>query len=193
MRMGAIVLALVGFLAVAEPAGAQDEVVGSVAEAQGVVVGEVVEAQDAGVVDPDAEADPVPERPNGARVLIASAAYPGLGQFLNGSERKAAIIGGTEMVLLAQLLLEDRWTRNALRHYRETGDIDYFDEYSTHYDRRQSLIWWAAIVALYSIVDAYVDAHLSGFEEGVPTGFGAAVAAAPDEDGGFRVGLEVRF
>ncbi len=133
-------------------------------------------------------------RPNGGRVLVASAAYPGLGQLLNGTERKAAIVGGAEALLIAQLLLEDRWTRYALKNYRETGDNDYFEEYSEHFDRRQTLLWWTAILALYSITDAYVDAHLSGFDDSTPGGLDAAVAASPALGGdGFRVGFEVRF
>jgi hypothetical protein len=46
-----------------------------------------------------------------AESLVASAVYPGLGQLLNGSEHKAAIIGGVEAFLIARLVLEDRWTR----------------------------------------------------------------------------------
>lgn len=132
-------------------------------------------------------------RPNGSRVLIASAAYPGLGQLLNGTERKAAIIGGAEALLIAQLILEDRWTRYALKNYRETGDNDYFEEYSEHFDRRQTLIWWTSILALYSIADAYVDAHLSGFDDDMPGRVDAAMAASPVGGDGFRVGFEVRF
>ena len=145
-------------------------------------------------VSPGAAVPPPETRPNGGRILIASAAYPGLGQLLNGTERKAAIVGGAEALLIAQLLLEDRWTRYALKNYRETGDSDYFDEYSEHFDRRQTLIWWTAILALYSITDAYVDAHLSGFDDNIPGGLDAAVAASPAVGGdGFRVGFEVRF
>jgi hypothetical protein len=140
------------------------------------------------------EASTAAAKPNGSKVLIASAVYPGLGQLLNGTERKAAIIGGVEAALLAQLLLEDRWTRNALRHYRETGGIAYFDEYSEHFDRRQTLIWWTALIALYSVADAYVDAHLSGFDESAPGRLAPALAASPGAGGdGFRLGFEVRF
>jgi len=163
-----------------------------VAVAPMTATGQTVEG-DGGPAAPAAGTAAPVGRPNGGRVLIASAAYPGLGQLMNGTERKAAIIGGAEALLIAQLLLEDRWTRYALKNYRETGDNDYFDEYSEHFDRRQTLIWWTAILALYSIADAYVDAHLSGFDENTPGGLDAAVAAAPDGGDGFRVGFEVRF
>ncbi len=175
MRTGPAALVLVLAVAILVPAVAMGQ--GSVTR-QGAVTGQ----------------EAASTRPGGARVLIASAAYPGLGQFLNGTERKAAIIGGVEALLIAQLVLEDRWTRYALRNYYETGDNDYFEEYSEHFDRRQTLIWWTAILALYSITDAYVDAHLSGFDDNTPGGLDAAVAASPAARGdGFRVGFEVRF
>ena len=53
--------------------------------------------------------------PGPAQALVASAAYPGLGQLLNDSEHKAAIVGGVEAFLIARLVLEDRRTRHALR------------------------------------------------------------------------------
>lgn len=100
--------------------------------------------------------------PSGALALGSSAAYPGLGQLLNGAEAKALIIGAVEASLIAGLLVEDRITRNSLRLHRQTGHSSYLAEYSKHFDRRQTLIWWTIFVALYSIADAYVDAHLSG-------------------------------
>ncbi len=195
MRAGCVV-ALVVLLALCGAVGAQvverQEDAPDAEEIAGDVAPEDGRADGAEPDRPGEGADSGRGRPDGSRVLVASAAYPGLGQLLNGTERKAAIIGGVEALLLARLLLEDRWTRNALRHYRETGDIKFFDEYSEHYDRRQSLIWWTAIMALYSIADAYVDAHLSGFEEDVPGGLDAIVAS-PTAGGGFRIGFEVRF
>ena len=36
--------------------------------------------------------------------MVASAAYPGLGQLLNGAEHKAAIVSAAEAVLVAALV-----------------------------------------------------------------------------------------
>jgi hypothetical protein len=104
-----------------------------------------------------------PETLKGTPILLASASYPGLGQLLNGKDVKAAVIGAAEAFLIAGLVVEDRRTRNAYRNYQETRDEVWFDEYSEHYDRRQTLLWWVVGAALYAVTDAYVDAHLTGF------------------------------
>ncbi len=132
-------------------------------------------------------------RPSGGVALVASAAYPGLGQLLNDAETKAAVIGAAEAFLLARLVLEDRWTRNSYKNYAETGAALWYNEYSEHYDRRQTLIWWVAIVALYSLTDAYVDAHLAGFDDPLPA-YLDVVSIGPGSSGDeLRVALSVRF
>jgi hypothetical protein len=125
---------------------------------------------------------------------VASAAYPGLGQLLNGTEVKAAVVSAAGAFLAARLLLEDRWTRHSLRRYRETGDPDYFDDYSEHFDRRQTLMWWAIVAALYGLADAYVDAHLADFDEPIsPSLEGALGGPSLDDPSAFRVGVAIRF
>ncbi len=132
-------------------------------------------------------------RPSGSLALTASAAYPGLGQLLNGSETKAAVIGAAEAFLLARLVLEDRWTRNSYRNYAETGTAAWYNEYAEHYDRRQALIWWVAVVAIYGLIDAYVDAHLVDFDDPLP-GYLDAVSIAPGPSGDeLRLALSIRF
>ncbi len=132
-------------------------------------------------------------RHHGTTAMVASAVYPGLGQLLNGAEPKAAIISAVEVLLVAGLVVEDRRARNSLRLYKQTNDNRYYDDYSEHFDNRQALIWWAAIAALYGLTDAYVDAHLAGFEDSpaprVESSFGR------DGTGGaeVRVGLTFRF
>jgi hypothetical protein len=133
------------------------------------------------------------ERPTGTAALLASAAYPGLGQLLNEDDTKAAFVGAAEAFLIARLVLEDRRTRNSLRMYRQTGDREYFDAYSDHFDRRQSLVWWAAIVALYAVADAYVDAHLGEFDDthaAVSGGLSGGTGRTAD---GVRLGIWFSF
>jgi len=131
--------------------------------------------------------------PGGTTAMVASAAYPGLGQLLNGTEYKAAIVCAVETFLVAGLVVEDRRARNSLRLYKQTSDERYYDEYSEHFDNRQALVWWAAVTALYGLVDAYVDAHLAGFDDSaaphVESSFGGDGAGG----GEFRVGLAFRF
>lgn len=138
----------------------------------------------------------IPARPgpSPAQALVASAAYPGLGQLLAGSEKKAAVIGAAEGFLVARLVLEDRWTRNALRLYKGTGEGRYYDEYSKHFDTRQALVWWVVVAALYGLGDAYVDAELRDFDEPLPTFLDSALGALDEDAGGaLRVGFVVRF
>jgi hypothetical protein len=132
--------------------------------------------------------------PSPAEALAASAAYPGLGQLLVGSEGKAAVIGAAEGFLVARLVLEDRWTRNALRLYKGTGDDGAYADYSRHFDTRQTLVWWVVVAALYGLADAYVDAELAGFDEPIPPYLGDALGELDQaSDDGVRVGFVVRF
>ena len=134
-----------------------------------------------------------PYRPGPAQALVASAAYPGLGQLLNGSEHKAAIVGGVEAFLISRLVLEDRRTRHALRLYRETQESVYFEEYSERFDTRQTLMWWVVVAALYGIADAYVDAHLVSFSDMTPPSFDDLSEAPGGAGGALRIGLACRF
>lgn len=133
-------------------------------------------------------------RPDGAHALAASAAYPGLGQLWNGAEAKAVVIGASGAFLMARLLLEDRWTRHSLRRYRETGNEDYFDAYSRHFDTRQTIMWWAIVAALYGLADAYVDAHLADFDEPLSASLDPTIGVAGSHDPTeIRLGLAIRF
>jgi hypothetical protein len=143
----------------------------------------------------EASAGESPEtvRPNGARSLVASAAYPGLGQLLNGAEVKAAVIGAAEAFLIARLVLEDRRTRNSFRRYLETGESRYFRDYSDHFDRRQTFVWWALAAVLYGLADAYVDAHLVGFDERPPLIGGVSFPGDEGVARGIRFGIALEF
>lgn len=140
------------------------------------------------------EAEPR-DTPGPAQALAASAAYPGLGQLLNGAESKAAVVGGAEAFLIARLVLEDRRTRHSLRLYNETGEGRYFNDYSEHFDRRQTLVWWVVVAALFGIADAYVDAHLDGFDAPMPAVLDGLSAGPGDgaSGEGLRLGVALRF
>jgi hypothetical protein len=133
------------------------------------------------------------DRPSGVQAMAASAAYPGLGQLLNGAEAKAAVVGAVEAFLVARLVLEDRRTRHAFRRYQETGDGRYFDDYSDHFDTRQTLVWWVIGAALYGLADAYVDAHLASFEDPLPGHLEVIGGVDGGTERGVRVGVAIRF
>lgn len=134
-------------------------------------------------------------RPGPAQALLASAAYPGLGQLMNEAEPKAAVLGGVEAFLVARLVLEDRRTRHSLRLYNQTGQGRYFDAYSEHFDTRQTLLWWVVVAALMGIADAYVDAHLDNFDVPEPAALDGAEAGPGEGASGdaLRLGVAFRF
>lgn len=142
---------------------------------------------------PEVQAPAEAGRPSGATVLVASAVYPGLGQLLNGAEPKAAVVSVAEAFLVAGLVLEDRRTRNAFRLYEQTGEARYFDDYSEHYDKRQALVWWVVVAALYGLTDAYVDAHLADFDEPESPRIEGTFESSDEGEAGVRLGLAVRF
>jgi len=126
-----------------------------------------------------------------AQAIVAGTAYPGLGQLVAGSEWKAAAVGAAQAYLLGRLLLEHRWTERAQQRYDETQSAADYEDYSEHYDRRQTLVWWVLGVGLLSVADAYVDAHLIGFDDPPPPA-GARGDGGPGDDA-LRVGFAVRF
>lgn len=133
-------------------------------------------------------------QPTGFQAGLASGLYPGLGQLLNGKETKSLIVGAIESFLIARLILEDRRTRYNYHLYEETGDEKYFEQYSKHFDARQNFMWWAIVAAIYGIADAYVDAHLAGFDEPASPRLEGDLAGGPDGMAdGMRLAVVVRF
>jgi hypothetical protein len=88
-------------------------------------------------------------------VMLRSLAVPGWGQATNRSWIKAAIVAGGEIALGAALISDSR------KLSRLTADDP---EYSAVFDRRQREAWWLGGLVFLSMVDAYVDAHLKGFD-----------------------------
>jgi hypothetical protein len=133
-------------------------------------------------------------QPTGFQAGLASGLYPGLGQLLNGKETKSLIIGAIESYLIARLILEDRRTRYNYHLYEETGDEKYFEQYSKHFDSRQNILWWTVVAAIYGIADAYVDAHLAGFDESASPRLEGELAGGPDGMAdGLKLAVVVRF
>ena len=85
--------------------------------------------------------------------MIRSALLPGLGQVYNRKWLKAALVFGTEAALAGNAVL-----MNQRMLASESEDEHDFYEYY-----RGSFVWWFAGIYLLNILDAYVDAQLSGF------------------------------
>jgi len=59
-------------------------------------------------------------------------------------------------------------------------------------DTRGDLVWWSSLLVLYSVIDAYVDAHLVGFEEQVEQVERVTASLVPT-DGGAEAAIAFRF
>ncbi|HUT99649.1 MAG TPA: DUF5683 domain-containing protein [bacterium] len=146
---------------------------------------------------------PAPWRPDPVEALWRSGVIAGWGQFYNEEYLKGVVLFGLEALTVYGIIYyadaaayerrqfegfdipDDRMSPDltdvfALRDYHLDLYKNYRVDYETH-------IWLAALVVVYSMLDAYVDAHLADFETGDElTGTGEAGK-------GFSVELAPRF
>lgn len=103
------------------------------------------------------------------RVVLRSLLYPGWGQLYNRKYLKALAVFSTEATLLGMIYTESKEASQAYSAHivapNPATSERLYREYEKHFDRRDSLIWWTAGLLLFSLADAYVDAHLLTFEE----------------------------
>ena len=160
-------------------------------------------------VTPPPESQPAPpdttkRRASPFKVMLRSTVLPGWGQMYNGKPLKAAVIVAGEGFLVYKALDElskenDAIDRlNALLAQDPNNDAaieDAQDDKEKHYNLKINYIWWAAVVHLLQMADAYVDAHLRDFNAdlGPLPGPGLAHAASSGPDPGLAVALRVRF
>lgn len=90
--------------------------------------------------------------PGGA--LRRSLVLPGWGQIYNKKYFKAVVIAGGQGVLLGTALVE--WKRSS----DAKKDVD-LANYRNHTNNRNLFLWLYAGATVFSMLDAYIDAHLS--------------------------------
>ena len=91
--------------------------------------------------------------PNGA--MIRSLIFPGLGQWYNNKKFKAVVFFCAETGLLANAI----YLNQQLVKSTDVGYKNYYIE------NRNISVWWLVGVTLFSMADAFVDAHLADFDE----------------------------
>jgi hypothetical protein len=129
--------------------------------------------------------------------LFMSAVLPGWGQVANGHPMKGAVCFAAGAGLLGRILIEGRRADLALERARASTDnaeyLHYYGQYADHFGNRDDAVWWAVFFWLYAMLDAYVDAHLVGFDEefdGEPQGNRLKPWAEATADG-VRFGLRI--
>lgn len=140
------------------------------------------------------QSKPGPRRsPTGA--LLRSVAFPGWGQLYNRKYFKALLLGGTEIGFGISAGVQ--WHRRDVHKKRFDSATDpgvrAFEEsqFQFYEDNRNLFLWLVAGTIFYSMLDAYVDAHLAQYtEEGLPP---LSLDYKPEEWGWGVISLRLRF
>jgi hypothetical protein len=98
-------------------------------------------------------------------VMMRSVAVPGWGQAYNRKWLKAVIFGGTESAFIYGIVNDDRRAKDAARlSGKYPNESSYWGQVSENYKaRKRDYLWWGSFTLLLSMGDAFVDAHLRGF------------------------------
>ena len=121
--------------------------------------------------------------------LLRSVAVPGWGQFYNQKYLKSAVVFGAETYFIYKAVqwwgkTEDQY--NLVQSLPEAERAGPFTTYLSYRNRRNDFLWLAALSAFVSMFDAYVDAHLSGFDVDL-------TPELEDEQKSFLLKLSYRF
>lgn len=144
--------------------------------------------------DGGAPADSASHRSAPYKVMLRSAVVPGWGQLYNHQFLKAALVVAGEGFIaykaLDELGLENDAIDRAAALPEGPEQSLALEERTVHQNRKISWIWWGVAAHLLSMADAYVDAHLSTFEDdfGPPEG-----ARRRGGDPEIRLAYRVRF
>jgi hypothetical protein len=134
---------------------------------------------------------PAPRRierpPSVAWTTIRSGLVPGWGQLVNRKPVKAGLFFGAWTLFGIQAIAAEADRRDAQEAFDMSGAASDMEAVNDAVDRRNARFWWMGGVAVFSMLDAYVDVHFWGFEEQWQA------RLAPTAEGGGRLTLGVRF
>ena len=117
-------------------------------------------------------AKPKKRSPTGA--MLRSLFLPGWGQLYNGQYLKAALAIAAETGLVATAIY---WNQQVVKAPPDSN------ERLTYQQNRNTAYWFLAGTILLSMLDAYVDAHLSDFDESPELSFAPASGMTSATDG----------
>ncbi len=134
-------------------------------------------------------------------VMLRSLAIPGWGQATNGAWWKAVLVAGVEGAFLERLRFEDRMVDefDARAGSAAQGSLErarFEAAAERHREMRRDFTWWTCVAIALSMGDAYVDAHLKGFDvrlQAEPDADEDEPAAGPTEAVGLRLMLRAQW
>jgi hypothetical protein len=114
---------------------------------------------------------PAKSKSPGTAILL-SAVLPGAGQAYNGSYWKVPIVLGLGLYFVSEWLNYNRLTMDYREKYNgsmqqnPSGDPRLYARREFYKTERDAFAWYFLVLYVLNIVDAYVDASLSGFDVG---------------------------
>jgi hypothetical protein len=136
-----------------------------------------------------------------ARIAMGSSiAFPALGQLYTGGRMRTLSVYALEVWCLSNILREgfeeDRYRRRASElGFEETWmgyDLEQLEVLAdSHQERKKDFIWRLMPVMIYSLLDAFVSAHLFNFD--IADLREPQAAILPVFDGDDRIGLQFRL
>jgi len=122
--------------------------------------------------------------------LLRSVAVPGWGQFYNRKYIKSAVVFGVETFFIVKAV---HWWKKTEDKYNSISQTDVQSEqyaryniYRSYRTDRDDYLWAAGLTVFLSMFDAYVDAHLAGFDVDITPDF-------EPPKGGASIKLSLRF
>lgn len=89
------------------------------------------------------------------KAMLCSALFPGMGQLYNGKKFKALVFFCTEFGLMSNSIYLNQ------KYVSSTNELDR----DFYLNNRNLSTWYLIGAVLFSSIDAFVDAHLSDFDE----------------------------
>ena len=103
------------------------------------------------------------------RAMIRSLVFPGWGQWYNNKKLKAVVIFGAEVGLIANSIYLNQkyleWNQKFKNSQPGLEQQIIIANREFYINNRNASNWWLVGVILFSMADAFVDAHLSDFDE----------------------------
>jgi hypothetical protein len=121
-----------------------------------------------------------PEPRSTTTAILLSAALPGAGQVYNGAYWKAPLVFGLGVYLVAEIVDNNKKYKSYRDQYTASqtpedpdGDTYLLKLRDFYVSNRDTYAWYFVIFYVLNLVDAYVDASLSGFDVGGDLSFRA--------------------